>query len=113
MPKLNFTQPDFFLCEIPIKNGSFNDDRMWVYHRKSLSLIEFIEASSIADFSFDKALIQEVFSYENSDGDIEQYIGVFVQNNCEATEYNGLKVLRAAFTFLTDYFDWEDSRLEI
>jgi len=65
MPKFNFTQPKFLLCEIPIKNGSQNDNRLWVYHRLSLSLIEFVNVDDYKDFQFKGT--QERFEFENID----------------------------------------------
>lgn len=105
MKKFEFTQPDFLFCEIAIKDDSQNDDRIWIYHRKSLSLIEFINVDDFKDFQF--AGKQDRFEYLD-----ENWFGVFVQNNCEATEYNEDKVLKAAWKYLEDYFVWEDSQEE-
>ena len=96
MKKFEFTQPDFLFCEIVIKDGSQNDDRIWIYHRPSLSLIEFINVDDFKDFEYLD----------------ENWFGVFVQNNCEATEYNQDKVLKAAWKYLEEYFVWEDSQEE-
>ncbi|MBF03240.1 MAG: hypothetical protein CMP76_08085 [Flavobacterium sp.] len=48
--KIEFFQPEFFLCEIPIKNNTFHDHRLWVYHRLSLSLIEFVNVDEFKDY---------------------------------------------------------------
>lgn len=105
MIKQDYTQPEFFFCEIPIKDGSFNDDRIWIYHRLSLSLIEFILVNDLKDFKFKG--YQELFLY----GD-EEWFGVFVQNNCEITDNNQHKVLKAAWAYLEKYLIWEDKIID-
>lgn len=105
MKKFEFTQPDFLMCCIAIEDGSQNDDRIWIYHRKSLSLIEFINVDDFKDFQFSGT--QDRFEYLD-----ENWFGVFVQNNCESTEYNQDKVLKAAWEYLKEYFVWEDSQEE-
>jgi hypothetical protein len=100
MKKFDFKQPDFLFCEIVIKDGTENDDRIWIYHRKSLSLIEFINVDNFKDFQFTGK--QDRFEYLN-----ENWFGVFVQNNCETTDYNSDKVLKAAWEYLKDYMIWE------
>ncbi len=102
MKKFEFTQPHFYLCGIAIEDGTENDDRIWVYHRKSLSLIEFINVDHFKDFQFTGK--QDRFEYLE-----ENWFGVFVQNNCEATDHNEDKVLRAAWEYLRDYFIHEDN----
>jgi hypothetical protein len=52
MGKLEFEKPEFLFCEIPIKDGSDDDDRLWIYHLDSLSLIEFINVDDFTDFQF-------------------------------------------------------------
>lgn len=104
MKKLEYLQPEFLFCEIPIKDNSFNDQRIWIYHRKSISLIEFIDSSKISDFSFTGKL--NYFTYE----DQEDWIGIFVQNNCEITGNVEEKILLGAWNFLKAYFEWEDSQ---
>ncbi|MBX9886686.1 MAG: hypothetical protein K2Y30_01975 [Flavobacteriaceae bacterium] len=105
MRKFEFTQPDFLFCEIVIKDDSPNDHRIWIFHRKSLSLIEFINVDDFKDFEFTGK--QDRFEYLD-----ENWFGVFVQNNCEATEHNADQVLAAAWKYLEDYFIWEDSQEE-
>lgn len=103
MSKFNYTQPEFFFCEIPIKDGTQNDDRIWVYHRLSLSLIEFINVDHFSDFQFKG--IQDRFEYLD-----ENWFGVFVQNNCEVTDFNPNQVLKKAWRYLENYFMWEDTQ---
>lgn len=102
MKKFEFTQPDFLFCEIAIKDNSQNDDRLWVFHRQSLSLVEFINVDDFKDFEFTGT--QDRFEYLD-----ENWFGVFVQNNCEATDNNPDEVLKAAWKYLEEYFIWEDS----
>ena len=102
MKKFEFTQPEFLFCEVVIKDGSENDDRIWIYHRLSLSLIEFVNVDNFNDFEFSGKL--DRFEYLD-----ENWFGVFVQNNCEATDQNPDKVLKAAWKYLEEYFRWEDS----
>lgn len=110
MKKFEYVQPSFLFCEIPIKDESQNDDRIWIYHVKSLSLIEFVCANDVGDFQFTGK--QDRFHFENIDGVIEDWFGVFVQNNCEQTEYNQGKVLKAAWEYLKEYFVWQDNQEE-
>lgn len=103
MKKFDYSQPDFFMCCIAIEDGSQNDDRIWIYHRLSLSLIEFIYVDDFEDFQFSGK--QDRFEYQD-----ENWFGVFVQNNCEAVGENDDDVLKAAWNYLENYFIWEDSQ---
>ena len=103
MKKFEFIQPEFLMCCIAIDDGSQNDDRIWIYHRLSLSLIEFINVDDFKDFKFTDKL--DRFEYLD-----ENWFGVFVQNNCEATDHNANDVLKRAWKYLEDSFVWEDSQ---
>jgi len=103
--KFEFTQPEFLMAEIPIKDGSLNDHRLWVYHRLSLSLIEFICINDYDDFEFTNK--QDYFTYEE-----ETWFGVYVQNNCEATGNIENEVLKKAWEFLKSYLNWEDKNID-
>lgn len=92
MEKFNYTTPDFLFCELPIKDNSQNDNRIWIYSTKSLSLIEFINVDEFIDFQFTGK--QDRFEYENIDGFIENYFAVFTQNNCEFTDKNPDEILK-------------------
>ena len=105
MKKIDFIKPEFLMCEIPIKDGSENDDRLWIYHLDSLSLIEFIYVDDFKDFQFTGK--QERFEYLD-----ENWFGVFVQNNCEATKQDADQVLKKAWKYLEEYFDWEEEQDE-
>lgn len=107
MEKINYLNPEFLLCEIPIKDNSFNDKRVWVYSLKSLSLIEFINVDLLQDFEFKGK--QERFEYISTNGTIENWFGVFTQNNCELTENNSNKILKKAWDFFEKYLKWKDS----
>jgi hypothetical protein len=103
MGKLEFEKPEFLFCEIPIKDGSDEDDRLWIYHLESLSLIEFINVDDFTDFQFIGK--QDRFEYLD-----ENWFGVYVQNNCESTNQNADQVLKKAWKFLEEYFDWEEEQ---
>jgi hypothetical protein len=105
MEKFEFTKPEFLFCEIPIKDGSDEDDRLWIYHLDSLSLIEFINVDYLSDFQFTGK--QDRFEYLD-----ENWFGVYVQNNCESTNQNADQVLKKAWKFLKEYFDWEEEQEE-
>ncbi len=108
MQKIEFTQPEFLFCEIPIKDDSIHDHRIWVYHRLSLSLIEFVNVDDFKDFDFKN--VAERFEFENCTGFVENYFAIFIQNNCEATDQNEKKVLKNAWNYLKNYFEWEDNK---
>lgn len=105
MKKFEFTKPEFLFCEIPIKDGSDHDDRIWIYHLESMSLIEFINVDDFKDFQFIGK--QDRFEYLD-----ENWFGVFIQNNCEGTEQNPDQVLKKAWKYLEEYFDWEEEQDE-
>lgn len=105
MKKFEFTKPEFLLCEIPVKDGSQHDDRIWIYHLESLSLIEFIYVDDFKDFDFVGK--QDRFEYGE-----ENWFGVYVQNNCGITDHNANQVLKKAWEYLEDYFNWEEEQEE-
>lgn len=109
MTKLNiFDQPEFLMAGIPVKDGSFNDDRIWIYHRLSLSLIELIYLDNIGESIFDG--VQKDFAYTRADGLTENWKAVFAQNNTEATELNTDLVLNRAWEYFLNYLMWEDGQ---
>jgi hypothetical protein len=103
MELFDFKKPEFLFCEIPMKDGSQNDDRIWIYHLDSLSLIEFINVDDFEDFEFVGK--QDRFEYME-----ENWFGVFVQNNCGVTEQDADQVLKKAWKYLEEYFDWEEEQ---
>lgn len=100
--KQEYPTPEFLLCELPIKDGTYQDNRNWVYHVKSLSLIEFVSVDQFIDYNFPS---NDYFVYTNIFGEDEHYVGYFVQNNCELTGYESSKILEEAkgiyFEFIT------------
>lgn len=109
MSQQNYPQPEFLFAEIYPKDGTFNDNRIWIYHRLSLSLIEFINLNDISDFDFQG--VQKDFIYMGlGDADPEAWKGVFVQNNTEATDADENDVLQRSWEYLENYLKWEDQK---
>ena len=107
--KKEYTQPEYLLCEVPIKDGGINDERIWIYHLPTLSLIEFICLNELDDFSFQG--VQKDFIYQGNDTiDPEAWKGVFVQNNCEVAGKSEDTVIVGAWEYLESYLKWEDDR---
>lgn len=96
--------PKFLFCEIPIKEGVRNDNRIWIYHPKTLSLMEFICLPE-----GDKIKIKDDINYYSYfHGElIEEWFGVFIQNNCEQFNANQETVLKKAWDFLYEYITWK------
>ncbi len=109
MEKFNYIQPDYLFCELPIKDNTFNDNRIWIYCRLSLSLVEFVNVDDFKDIEFKGK--QQLFQYENNMGFVENYFAIYVQNNCEAMQTNEDENLKNAWKFLQNYFIWEDNNL--
>ena len=105
MEKFDFTKPEFLFCENPIKDGSQHDDKIWIYHLDSLSLIEFINGDDFQDFQFKGK--HDRFEYLD-----ENWFGVYVQKYCGATDQNADQVLKKAWKYLENYFIWEDQQDE-
>ena len=103
MEKFEYIKPEFLFCEIPIKDGTKQDYRIWIYHLNSLSLIEFINVDDCVDLQFTGK--QDRFEYLD-----ENWFGVYVQNNCEVTGQNADQVLKKAWEYLENYFIWEDDQ---
>ncbi len=102
----NFEQPDFLLAEIPVKDGSQHDDRIWVYCNKTFSLIEFILEDDFPDAEF--VGTHAVFTYTDLDEYEEKWTGVYIQNNCALVGVDQKDNLQAAWNFLENYFNWEE-----
>lgn len=111
MKPIQLTIPDFFLCEQPIKDGSNLDQRMWIYSRVTISLIEVIPEDEIIAV-IDRSLIQKRFKYINSDGIEESFLLVFIQNNCAMVEANPLDLLNKAWSWFEKYLKWEDGNID-
>ncbi|GHE34987.1 hypothetical protein [Sphingobacterium griseoflavum] len=106
MEKFNYTQPEYLFCDIAVKDGSYNDNRMWVYHRPSLSLIEFVCLNDVDSLEFTGYSKDYVYL----DDEPEAWKGVFVQNNCEVTSNDPIVVIDRAWAYLENYLKWEDSQ---
>lgn len=97
-----YDQPEYLFCEIEPKDGSFNDHRIWIYHRLSLSLIEFVDMTAVSIDGLDEGTDFEYGA--------ERYRGIFVQNNCELTGNDPTSVMSGAWEYLENYFKWEDAQ---
>lgn len=100
----DFTKPKFLLCELPIKNGSSDDQRIWIYCVENLSLIEAINLEDVEHLALE--VEYKIFNYKK-----ERWALAFVQNNAEITGSNSDDVLNEAWQFLSDYFIWEDNNI--
>ena len=105
---LDFDLPEFLLAEKPIKDGTMDDHRVFVYHTKTLSLIEAIPLDEYPDFEKTTTALSMAFDYGH-----EKFLMVFHQNNVEATsELDPSNVLSRAFRFYASYLEWEDKNLD-
>ncbi len=100
MDIIDFSKPKFLLCELPIKDGSYNDNRLWVYAVNNLSLIECINVDSVKHLSLD--VEHKYYAYND-----ERWVLAFVQNNAEITDTKAEEVLDGAWAFLKEYLEWE------
>lgn len=105
--------PEFLLAEIPIKDKSIHDDRLWIYVSKWLSLIE-AYCEGFVEIAFPMDLIQKKYKYINSHGITETWVLVFVQNNIGFIDEQKepIELLDEAFHFLETYMTWEDINLD-
>jgi len=105
--------PDFLLAEIPVKDKSIGDNRLWINATKWLSLIE-LYCENDVDFAFPMNLIQKKYKYLNSDGVTENWVLVFVQNNIGYidSKKNPVDVLDEAWRYFEIYLTWEDINID-
>lgn len=112
MPKsVKLKIPDFLYCEIPIKDGSIQDQRAWIYCPQALSLIEVIPEDELT-VAINRELIQKKFTYENTDCYPEEFLLVIVQNNCEISDIDPQELLANAWDYYQNYLIWEDSQID-
>ncbi len=110
MQLIEFDTPEYLFCEIPIKDKSINDERVWIYCPKALSLIEFVNQTVLDErteeylFDFDK--IAGRFHY------LDDFEAFWVQNNCEATDNDKEEILQGAWKFYLNYMKWEEGNLD-
>lgn len=107
MKIIDFDKPNYLLCELPIKNGSGDDQRLWVYAVNHLSLIECISVDFFGEPMMSEGVIYRRYNYQG-----EEWILGYVQNNVEMTDGDEKEVMDKAWAFLTDYLKWEDDRLD-
>lgn len=98
--KIEYLKPEYLICDTPIKDKSFNDHREWIYCTKALSLIEFIAIDGVDDFGVESFTY---FNYTNIYGQVESYLGVYVQNNCEYTDNDENQIMQEAWEVYTQF----------
>jgi hypothetical protein len=105
--------PEFLLAEIPVKDKTIHDNRIWINATKWLSLIE-VYCEGDVDFAFPMNLIQKKYTYVNTEGVTETWVLVFVQNNIGFidSDKNPVDVLDDAWRFFEIYLTWEDINLD-
>lgn len=105
--------PQFLLAELPIKDKSVNDDRLWINATEWLSLIE-AYCEEYVDFVFPADLVQKRYEYVNADGIMENWVLVFVQNNVGFVDdkKDPLELLDDAWHWFELYLTWEDINLD-
>lgn len=105
--------PEFIFGEIPIKDDSWNDNRIFITSVKYLSIIECFRLDEI-DVSFPPNQIQKTFVHKNSDGINEDWLLVFTQNNISIVDefITHEDVLQSAWEYLELYLIWEDINID-
>lgn len=98
--------PEFLLSEVGIKDGTYNDHRIWITCPKYLSIVEFVCLDDVGAFASNQ--IEMSFEYEG-----EEWLGFFAQNNCEMVEADPKKVLKQAWKYYSTYLHWEDENSNI
>ncbi|WP_286856645.1 MULTISPECIES: hypothetical protein [Sphingobacterium] len=124
MKNIEFHQPEFLLCEKSIQDyendgelvsqksdslvGGYyiEDERTWVYHLKSESLIEFLYMNGREPQKFTSKHKDFVYKTEN-------YTGFFVINKAKNLGQDEDIVLDKAWEFLKAKFHWEDTYFEL
>ena len=103
MKRIDFNKPNFLVCKTPTFNDTYDDVRIWIYAVGALSLIEVIAVNPFVDFEM--FIDFEHYTYTMPNGDVESYILVFTQDNCEVTDNNRKKVLDDAWKAYKSYVD--------
>lgn len=106
------TIPEFILGEVPIKDGSIQDQRSWIFCPRALSLIEVIPEEELT-VAIHRYLVQKKFTYLNSQKVKENFLLVIVQNNCEFTSINPIQLLEKSWQYYLQYLKWEDENLDV
>lgn len=102
--------PDYLLCENPIKDGSFEGLRSFIYVPSKLSLIEIFSIDDGRPILQSDAIFKE-YTYVNSTRRSENHILVFVQNNCHYMEANPYNLLEDVWLWYVKYLEWEDKNI--
>lgn len=102
--------PDLFLCEQPVKESEDHSQRLWIYSRTRLSLVEVI-AEDLITVVINRDLIQKKFKYTNAKGSVELFLLVMVQNNCQNLDQDPQKLLNECWLYFLKYLHWEDQNL--
>ncbi|WP_169630373.1 hypothetical protein [Flavobacterium sp. ASW18X] len=97
-----FDLPEFIFGEFPIKDGGFNDERQFIFH-KGVSLIEIIAFDEFIHV-IDSSKISKQYSYFGEDFSLTYHT-----NNTEHLGLNPMEVLDKAWEFYRDYLIWEDT----
>lgn len=99
-----FNTPEYLFCELPIKDGTLNDSRVWVYCPRALTLIEMI---ALDDLGVHNLQINQERKYRSETWGI-----AVVQNNCEATGADVGEIIDGAWDFFCKYIEWEDQNVD-
>lgn len=100
MKQFVIDQPEFLFCEVAKKDYSLEDERKWVYHIQSSSLIEFLYQDDFPDFPLSEKT--KLFQHED-----DHWIAVFIQDNCDKNGFESAEILQKASMYLVDYLEWE------
>ncbi len=106
--KEEYKLPKFLLSEIAVKDGSYNDDRVWITCTEYMCIVEFIYMNNVDELELDSDQIQLNFEYEE-----EEWVGFFALNNCEIEEVEPKQVLSEAWEYFKEYLIWEDDNLDL
>lgn len=101
---VDFQQPDFLFCEINPKTGSYDDNRIWIYHLPSKSLIEFIPVKDIINLNLQIHGIQKNYVYQVNEGlDNHFFRAVLIQDNCKDAKFDHAVVMYTAWKYLKSH----------
>lgn len=103
--------PEFLLCELPIKDGSLDSKRLFVYVPSALSLIEVVPWDSFEPILTEETIYAD-FEYENSLGHLEKYTLYFSQNNCGYIGFEESAILKNVWAWFVEYLQWEDHNID-
>ena len=114
------TNPPFLFCELPVKDGSIQDERAFIYCTNYISLIE-VWPLELGPAAWPKEQFQKNYKYFDED-----FILVFTQNNVDLVneQISDIAVLQGkasrktqeqlmdeAWQFYREYLEWVDSQI--